>query len=232
MSINWTRLPDKEIIWAVLLSIMGASALASTGLIRLFFWPVNALIPTILAFADPCFPGLDFSNSTIRQGSPSMMTYWPILRLPTSTGLLMMSTREQILHLKDFVRKAILSLANSFQARHFSPKPTDRHAETDRSSREDRIPRSDQHGEETAPDNNCTRNDSRSRTSARNRGKTRNRQPSQENDRGSNGHSRGRRHSSQGRPRDASVEDADSCGQPWQERVSDRGRAGTGRRVV
>src|SRR5205809_5622583 len=57
--------------------------LESTGLMRLFFWPVKTLIATTLALAEPCFPGFDFSNSTIRQGSPSIITYWPILSSPT-----------------------------------------------------------------------------------------------------------------------------------------------------
>src|SRR5712691_12553796 len=89
MSITWRRFPEIERTCPVRLSISGTSALPSTGLMRFFFWPVNALIATILAFAEPCLPGLDFSNSTILHGSPSMRTYWPIFKLPTSTGLLM-----------------------------------------------------------------------------------------------------------------------------------------------
>src|SRR5436309_6308933 len=83
------KISEMESTCPVRLSISGTSALPSTGLMRFFFWPVNALIATILAFAEPCLPGLDFSNSTILHGSPSMRTYWPIFKLPTSTGLLM-----------------------------------------------------------------------------------------------------------------------------------------------
>jgi hypothetical protein len=50
---------------------MGTSIRASTGLITFFFELVVTLIATILALAAPCFPGFDFSNSTILQGSPS-----------------------------------------------------------------------------------------------------------------------------------------------------------------
>src|SRR3989442_4367435 len=89
MSITWRRFPEMERTCPVRLSMRGTSALPSTGLMRFFFWPVNALIATIRAFAEPCLPGLDFSNSTILHGSPSMMTYWPIFKLPTSTGLFM-----------------------------------------------------------------------------------------------------------------------------------------------
>src|SRR3989442_3252163 len=89
MSITWRRFPEMERTCPVVLFMSGASSLPSTGLMRFFFGPVNALIATILAFAEPCLPGLDFSNSTILHGSPSMRTYWPIFKLPTSTGLLM-----------------------------------------------------------------------------------------------------------------------------------------------
>src|SRR5438093_11749403 len=106
MSITWRRLPEMERTCPVLLSMSGTSAFPSTGLMRFFFTPVNALIATILALAEPCLPGLDFSNSTILQGSPSIRTYCPIFKLPTSTGLLMKlgpdGERVLGLHLKDF----------------------------------------------------------------------------------------------------------------------------------
>src|SRR2546428_8949950 len=118
MSMSWTTSPETDIICPVRLSIRGTSVRASTGLMRFFFWPVNALIATILAFAEPCFPGFDFSNSTILHGSPSIITYWPILRLPTSTGLLTDYTLfplGDVFHLKDFPRAQKVLLGNSFQ---------------------------------------------------------------------------------------------------------------------
>ena len=51
-----------------LLSIMGISALASTGLTRLRLTPSKTPIATILALAAPCFPGFDLVMSTMRHG--------------------------------------------------------------------------------------------------------------------------------------------------------------------
>ena len=61
------------------LSIRGTWTLVLTGPTRDFFAPVKMLAASMFAFADPCFPGLDVLIEMILQGSPSMLTYLPIL---------------------------------------------------------------------------------------------------------------------------------------------------------
>jgi len=79
-----TSYVSRSIIWAaagrtamtcpLLFSIIGTSALASTGFTKLLLTLSKTPIATTLAFVEPCFPGFDFVRSTMRPGSLSMIT--------------------------------------------------------------------------------------------------------------------------------------------------------------
>ena len=94
-----TSSPWTEMICPFLLSMRGTWTLVLTGPTRDFLAPVKMLAASMLAFAEPCFPGLEVDMEMILQGSSSMLTY-----LPTFSSLISFISQSAISNTPHVIR--------------------------------------------------------------------------------------------------------------------------------